>query len=566
MSARLGELLVSSGVITQDQLQIALREQRSSGERLGEIIVRLGFASHDAITKHLATARGVEWIDLKGIIPIPQALALLPKHIAIRANAFPVAYDEEDNILLIAISDIYDVVAIDLIRRHLAGKVLTEFRLASKDEISEAINRSYGHELNIDNILHELETGSIDLVTLTSSLEDYKHPVVRLADLLLADAVLNDASDIHFEPEAHQLRIRYRIDGVLHTIRLLHLNFWPPLCTRLKIMSGMDIAEMRAPQDGRITLPVAGRLIDFRCSTQPTIHGENFVLRVLDKKRAIISLDALGLESSQLSLLKLMLQRPEGLLLVTGPTGSGKTTTLYAMLNHLNHDGVNIMTLEDPVEYAIGLVRQTQIGQASKIDFSSGIRSLLRQDPDIIMLGEIRDPDSAAMAFRAAMTGHMVLSTLHTNSALRALPRLTNLGLSHDIMAGNIIGILGQRLVRKLCRCAKPRPANREEQALFRLIKRDVDVVYEPSGCPLCKNTGYKGRTVVMEIVFCTQEIDDMILSGAKITEIEREAEKHGFTPMAYSGLKLVADGTTTLDELKRVVNLTELQQKVASA
>ncbi len=287
-------------------------------------------------------------------------------------------------------------------------------------------------------------------------------------DALLTDAVKRDASDIHFEPELSFLRIRYRVDGILRQIRALHKSYWAAMAVRLKVIAGMNIAETRAPQDGRITLNISGRQIDFRVAAQPTIHGENIVLRILDRQKSIVPLDNIGLDETQLDQLKLMIARPEGIILVTGPTGSGKTTTLYSMLNHINEEGVNIMTLEDPVEYPMAMIRQTSVAEAAKLDFANGIRSMMRQDPDVILVGEIRDGDTAEMAFRAAMTGHQVYSTLHTNSAIGSIPRLLDIGVLPDIMAGNIIGVVAQRLVRRLCvHCRRPYAAEPHEVHLL---------------------------------------------------------------------------------------------------
>ncbi|PZR43751.1 MAG: secretion system protein E, partial [Stutzerimonas stutzeri] len=342
-------------------------------------------------------------------------------------------------------------VALDKVRSQLNAELEIETLLAGESEIDRAIDQYYGYELSIDGILHEIETGEIDWKSLQSSSDEYSQPVVRLIDAILADAVKRDASDVHFEPEANFLRIRYRIDGMLRQIRALHKSYWPAMAVRIKVMSGMNIAETRAPQDGRINLVLSGRQVDFRVAAQPTIHGENVVLRILDRQKGIVPLEGLGLAEDHLDLLKLMIARPEGIILVTGPTGSGKTTTLYSVLNHINSEGVNIMTLEDPVEYPMALVRQTSVAESAKLDFANGIRSMMRQDPDVILVGEIRDTDTAEMAFRAAMTGHQVYSTLHTNSAIGAIPRLLDIGILPDLMAGNIIGIVAQRLVRRLC-------------------------------------------------------------------------------------------------------------------
>ena len=566
VTLRLGDELVTAGLISPDQLEIALREQRTTREPLGDLLVRLGFVSAEQIREALAVQSGQQSVDLKGVVPIPQAIDLIPKTLALRCHAFPVAFDEETQTLTVALADVHDVVAIDALRRHVGARAQLKFVLASKVEIIDAINRCYGHELTIDGILRELEGGGVDLAGLAAAGESYAHPVVRLVNTLLADAVLREASDIHFEPEGPMLRIRYRIDGVLRTVRTLHASFWPALLTRLKVLSDMDIAESRAPQDGRISVPLAGRTVDFRCASQPTVHGENFVLRILDKKRALVAIDALGLPPQRLALLKLMLQRPEGILLVTGPTGSGKTTTLYSILGYLNEEGVNIMTLEDPVEYPLPLVRQTQVGEAAKITFSSGIRSLMRQDPDIILVGEIRDEETAELAFRAAMTGHVVFSTLHTNSALRSIPRLIDLGIRPDVMAGNVIGIIAQRLVRKLCTCATPAAPDVKEQALFGMLGIDSASVRRPAGCVRCAGTGYRGRMAIMEIVRCDSAFDELLAAGASLAALEKSARAAGFEPMAIDGIRRVAEGMTTLEEVGRVVDLTEWLVKLGEA
>ncbi len=326
--------------------------------------------------------------------------------------------------------------------------------------------------------------------------------MVRLVNALLVDAVKRGSSDIHFEPEYAFMRIRYRIDGVLETVRSLHKTYMPGITVRVKVVSGMNIAETRSPQDGRLSLTLNGRPVDFRVSTQPTIHGENIVLRVLDREKSIISLDRMNLTKDTLAKLDLMLARPEGILIMTGPTGSGKTTTLYSLLAQVNDETVNIMTLEDPVEYPVTLMRQTSVNEVARMDFADGIRSIMRQDPDIILVGEVRDKETAEMAFRAAMTGHQVFTTLHTNSALGAFPRLLDIGIQPDIMAGNIIGVIAQRLVRVLCpHCKEAYAPAREERALLGDAAQRVSYVYRPAGCTKCDNKGYRGRTAIMEML-----------------------------------------------------------------
>jgi type II secretory ATPase GspE/PulE/Tfp pilus assembly ATPase PilB-like protein len=384
--------------------------------------------------------------------------------------------------------------------------------------------------------------------------------VVRLVDALLTDAVKHDASDVHFEPEASFLRIRYRIDGILRQIRALHKTYWAAMAVRMKVMSGMNIAETRAPQDGRISINISGRAVDFRVASQPTIHGENIVLRILDRQKGIVPLDKLGLDEQQMSLMKLMVARPEGIILVTGPTGSGKTTTLYSVLNHINEEGVNIMTLEDPVEYPMAMIRQTSVAESAKLDFANGIRSMMRQDPDIILVGEIRDADTAEMAFRAAMTGHQVYSTLHTNSALGAIPRLLDIGVLPDIMAGNIIGIVAQRLVRRLCtHCRKPYPAEAHECKLIGIASgQPAPIIYRAAGCDHCEYQGYRGRIAIMELLRLDHDLDDLISRRAPLREIRNQALAKGFRTLADDGLRRVIDGSTSIEEVGRVIDLTE--------
>jgi len=438
--------------------------------------------------------------------------------------------------------------------------------LAGEHEIAHAIDQYYGFGLSIDGILTEIETGEIDYHSLTSS-DQYDQPVVRLIDALMADAVKRNASDIHFEPEAGFLRIRYRIDGLLRQIRVLHKSYWSAMAVRIKVMAGLNIAETRAPQDGRISLNVRGHSIDFRVSSQPTIHGENIVMRILDRQKGIVPLNRLGLGNTQLEILKRMIARPEGIILFTGPTGSGKTTTLYSILNHINTEGINIMTLEDPVEYPMPIIRQTSVSESTKLDFADGIKSILRQDPDIILIGEIRDAETAEMAFRAAMTGHQVYASLHSNSAIGAIPRLLDIGILPDIMASNIIGVVAQRLVRKLCpHCRRQRTPEAHELKLLGCgNEQQQHLLYEAVGCPACENQGYKGRMAIMELMRIDADIDELIARRATYREIYTTARAKGFHSLAEDGLRRVAEGLTTLDELARVVDLTERMSGIES-
>lgn len=557
---QIGAILVGKGVVSEDQVRIALTEQKKHhDEHLGKILVRLGFATEAVIRDVVGGALGYDSVDLGKVVVDSDVVRMIPKHVATRYHVLAIKYDESEKELTVAMSDPFNVIALDQVRSLLGGNVEIKALLAGEAELATAIDQFYGYELSVDGILQEIETGKIDYQSLEVDSDEYSQPVVRLVNALLSDAVKRSASDIHFEPEHDFLRIRYRIDGVLRQIRSLHRNYWAALAVRLKVMSGMNIAEMRAPQDGRISLSVSGHPVDFRVSSLPTTEGENIVLRVLDRQKGLLSLDQLGLHEDSLAILRLMVARPEGIVLVTGPTGSGKTTTLYSVLNHLNTETVNIMTLEDPVEYPMSMIRQTSVNEAVKLDFANGVRNMMRQDPDIILVGEIRDPETAEMAFRAAMTGHQVFSTLHTNSAIGAIPRLLDTGILPDIMTGNIIGIIGQRLVRKLCvQCKEPyEPSTIERQLLALDIASEAPPIFRANGCVHCEHQGYKGRLALMELLKFNAEIDELITQRASYRELAKVAFSKGFKPLAEDGVRRVLEGVTSLDEVARVIDMT---------
>lgn len=554
----LGQILIEKGVITNDQLQIALIEQKRSNKPLGKQIVALGFVTESVMRDVLGEVLGQESVELVSAVPDPQALKLIPKEMARKFKLIPINYDLEANLLTVATVDSYDLPMLDRVRAFVGGRVQIRTLLAGEVEIENSIDQFYGYELSVDGILHEIETGEIDYDSLQAETDEYSHPLVRLVDAMLSDAVKRGASDIHFEPEEGFLRIRYRIDGVLRQIRSLHKSYWAAIAVRLKVMARMNIAETRAPQDGRISLNISGRPIDFRVSSQITTHGENIVLRVLDRQKGIMPIEWLGYTEEARATLRLMMARPEGIILITGPTGSGKTTTLYSMLNDLNAEGVNIMTLEDPVEYPMPMIRQTSVNEAVKLDFANGIRSIMRQDPDIILVGEIRDEDTADMAFRAAMTGHQVYSTLHTNSAIGAIPRLLDIGVLPDIMAGNIIGVIAQRLIRKLCNeCKEGYAATGVDKTLLGCGADEEITIYRPKGCHHCDHQGYKGRSAVLEILRMDADIDELIARRATTREITRKAHEKGFKPLAEDAINRVKAGVTSIEEISRVVDLT---------
>lgn len=556
----LGRLLVENGVISEDQLRIALLEQGKRHLPLGRLMVGLGFLSEATIRDVMAESLGQESVDLSNSIVDAAAIKLISKDMARRFVLLPLALDKNEKTLTLAIADPDNIIALDQVRALIKDEYRLIIQIARESEIIRSIDQYYGFELSIDGILHEIEPGEMEYQSLQTGVDEFSQPVVRLIDAILSDAVQRGASDIHFEPESSFLRIRYRVDGVLRQVRSLHRSFWSTMAVRLKVMSNMNIAETRAPQDGRISLRLSGRPIDFRVASQPTTHGENLVLRILDRQKGIVPLEYLGLPGETLASLRLMIARPEGIILVTGPTGSGKTTTLYSILSHINNEGVNIMTLEDPVEYPMVMIRQTSVNEAAKLDFASGIRSILRQDPDIILVGEIRDHPTAEMAFRAAMTGHQVYSTLHSNSSIGAIPRLLDIGMLPDIMAGNIIGIVAQRLIRVLCRqCKEPYAPNETEIKLLGILPdQPAQTIYRPVGCDLCEHNGYNGRVAIMELLKMDQDIDELIARRATGREIKTLALEKGFRPLMEDAIQRVLDGVTSLSEVSRAVDLTQ--------
>jgi len=555
---RTGESLIAQGLITVDQLRIGLKEQTSTGLPIGRQLVALGFMTEAVLRDQLANALGSQGIDLTQVVADADALKLVPEEFARRHHLLPIAYDNERDVLTLATTDMFNVVALDQLKAGLGGHVEIDTLLAGDAQLLECIDNFYGFDLSLDGILREIETGEVDYASLNPDTDEYTQPVVRLVGALLTDAVKRRSSDIHFEPEHAFLRIRYRIDGVLEQIRSLHKTYWPGILVRLKVLCGMNIAETRAPQDGRMSLTLNGRSIDFRVSSQPGIHGENLVLRILDREKSIMPLEQMGFTPDALRELQLMMARPEGILVVTGPTGSGKTTTLYSMLSHLNNETVNIMTLEDPVEYPVTLMRQSSVNETLKLDFANGIRSIMRQDPDIILVGEIRDKDTAEMAFRAAMTGHQVFTTLHTNSALGVFPRLMDIGIQPGILSGNIIGVIAQRLVRKLCpRCKEAYTPDEDEAHILGWEAANKPQVYRAVGCPACDNKGYKGRMALIELLRLDPTLDELVANHAPLHEIRRTALAQGYHPLAEDGIARVLMGITSLAEVARVVDLT---------
>ena len=560
----IGDKLVQRGLISPDQLQIALKTQKQDSAisgggamMLGSVLIKLGFITESALGEVLAESTGVMKFDPKATVLDSTLIKQLPKEVALRHKVAPVLLDGET--LYLAMVDIYNVLAIDQVQRHFPRnfKVLPVF--CSEQEILEIIDQYYDYEMSVDGILREIETGVQDTKKLTDSSQGYINPTVRLVDSILIDAIRRGASDIHFEPEDNFLRVRYRIDGKLSQIRSFHKDYWSAVVVRIKILASMNIAETRLPQDGRITYNVLGREVDFRAATQPTIHGENVVLRILDKKKGLVTLDKLGFSEHNETLLRKLMKRPEGVIIVTGPTGSGKTTSLYAVLGELNKVDVNIMTLENPVEFVMPMLRQSNIRQGAGMGFADGIKSLMRQDPDIIFVGEIRDMETGEMALRAAMTGHQVYSTLHTNDAVGAIPRLVDIGLQPRLLSGSIIGVVAQRLVRKLCtECKEIRPATAQECRVMGLDSENPPELAYHVGCDKCTHTGYKGRVGLVEVLHIDRELDELIAMNATRKQLFQYAIEHGFKTLVDDGITKVLDKVTDLEELIDTIDMTD--------
>jgi len=551
--------LIEQKVISPDQLDIALRERArlKNAKTIGAILVEMGFVSEGTLGEILNESSEAKKFDIKTAMIDAKLVKKVPKEFAIQHKIIPVSYTKTS--ITVAMSDIFDIVTIDQIRRFFPPNFRINPVYVPEVDILSSIDQYYDYEMSIEGILREIEEIGASKISDENQLRgDYKSPMVRLVDAILTDAVHRGASDLHFEPEKSFLRVRYRIDGKMVQVRSIHKDYWPAISVRIKIMSDMNIAESRKPQDGRINSEILGRKIDFRVSTQPTIYSENIVMRILDEKHSIFSLEKLGMSKHNVQIIKTMVQRPEGVVILTGPTGAGKTTTLYTILSHINSIDKNIMTLEDPVEYHIPLIRQSNIRTDVGMDFASGIKSVLRQDPDVILVGEIRDKDTAITAIQAAMTGHQVYTSLHTNDAISAIPRLMNIGVPNYLMSGSIICSVGQRLIRKLCNhCKKEMPVTDLEKKLLGPKYNKVEKIYKAQGCDKCRG-GYIGRSLICEILVFDKGLDQLVIDNASRKEIYDYACSKGFVPMIEDGIQKVIEGVTDLKELVRVIDMTD--------
>ena len=555
---RIGEQLVAMGMLTEDQLNVALQEKKFSGKMLGAILVELGFIDEETLTSFLAESSGHEVFDPKSTIVDGQALEKLPKEEAIKHQVLPVSISDDE--LVVATADPYNVVALDRVRRYYEKGVSIKPLVTTPSVLSESIDAAYGYASNIEDILKELENedATIDVTKLTEE-DAFTHPIVRLVNTLLFDAVKIGASDLHFEPEENFLRLRYRVDGVLFTAHILHRQHWQGISQRIKIMSGMNIADKLSPQDGRFPLNIGGREADFRVNSLPTVHGENIVMRVLDKSASIMPVEALGFSPENMEKIKISQSKPEGIIIVTGPTGSGKTTSLYSMLDEINNVEVNIQTLEDPVEYSLPMIRQTHVREGV-LDFADGIKALLRQDPDIIFIGEVRDKTTAEMALKAAMTGHQVYTSLHTNDSFGAIPRLLDLGLKPGMISGAIVSVFAQRLGRRLCSACKEEyiPNEQECRDYFECDPSDAPTIYKArqGGCAACKGLGYKGRVAIVEILLFDEDMNELLASNASKAELRKMAFEKGFKDMRDDAILKIKEGIISIEAAQKVVSL----------
>lgn len=565
MPGRLGELLVRENLITLQQLQKAQESQRKNGGRLGFNLTKLGYIEESELTAFLSKQYGVPSINLAEFEIDPEVIKLVPQEVAEKHQVIPV--NRAGASLIVAMADPSNIFAIDDLK-FLTGYNI-EVVVASDGAIREAITKYYAteqraQELNYDEVMAEFDEDEIEVggdddafnvVDLERSAEDA--PVVKLVNLILIDAIKKGASDIHIEPYEKDFRVRYRIDGVLYEMMKPPLKLKAAITSRVKIMSQLDIAERRLPQDGRIKLKLGkGREMDYRVSCLPTLFGEKLVLRLLDKGSLQLDMTRLGFEPKPLALFKTAIKRPYGMVLVTGPTGSGKTTSLYSALSELNKSTVNISTAEDPVEYSLHGINQVQMNDDIGLNFAAALRSFLRQDPDIIMVGEIRDFETAEIAVKAALTGHLVLSTLHTNDAPSTISRLLNMGIEPFLVTASVNLIMAQRLARRICPDCR-HPVDVPESALLDIQVKPEEIgafqVFKGQGCATCSETGYKGRVAVYEVMDFSEELKEFVINGASAAEIKAEAIRLGMQTLRMAALNKLKEGVTSIEEVTRV-------------
>lgn len=534
---KIGDLLKEAGIITEVQILEAL-DQKRKNQKLGDALVEQGYITEKQLLSVLEIQLNLESISLYQY-PIDDRLVdLLPKDRARKNLALPIKL--EGSKLTVAMNDPLDFYAIQEIEST-TGYTLVP-AIATKDDILQTINRLY------DGVDMGLDTESTD-----------DAPAVRIVDQLIETGVAMYASDIHLDPHENNITVRYRVDGVLRNDRTIPKSLMNSLIARIKIISGLDITESRLPQDGRISIDVNDKKVNFRISTLPTVHGEKVVLRILDMSNISSKVSQIGLQADTLKQYEELIREPSGLILITGPTGSGKSSTLYSSINELNSPDVNIVTVEDPVEYQLEGINQVQVNSAINLTFAAGLRSILRQDPNIIMVGEIRDTETAEISIRSALTGHLVFSTLHTNGAIEAVPRLFDMGIEPYLVVSSVKGVMAQRLVKTICKdCAETRKASSIEKEVFQRRNMEIEEVTVGQGCDACRHTGYRGRMAIHELIVITDDIRNMMMNHARTSEIKDHLREKGVRFLIDDGLEKVKQGRTTIEEILKVANLND--------
>ncbi len=554
-----GELLVEHGIITPDQLAKGLERQRQTGERIGRALIAVG-VREEQIAETLARQLGIPLINIHQQGVDPAAAALLPETLARKYTVVPVK--RNGSRLTLAMADPLDVVALDDV--SIATGLGVSPVITTVTDIKAAIERVYGIREHARGIIQEIApTRTAPDEAAEAAADRPDAPVIRLADLILNQGIRDHASDVHIEPTENEVRVRYRIDGVLHTAMTVPKQVYVPLIARFKVMGRMNVAEHRVPQDGSFQITAVGRAVDLRVSTIPVIHGERVALRILDKSQAILTLPQLGMDAATLQRYEQLVRLPYGIILVSGPTGSGKTTTLVSSISLLNALDRNIMTVEDPVEYQIPGVSQMEVNIRAGVTFANALRSLVRQDPDVLMVGEIRDAETAEIATHASLTGHLVFSTIHTNDAPSVITRLLDMGVESFLIASSLAGTLAQRLVRVLCTDCKRRitPLPEVEAELRRAVGDGAAIeLYEPVGCGRCRYTGYRGRTGIFELLTVTPRLRPLIIRHASAEELSAAARADGMHTMRENGLRKVAEGVTALEEVVRATRVVDVE------
>jgi type IV pilus assembly protein PilB len=550
-AGHLGALLLEEGIVTQDALDKGLEIHQEMGLPLARVLLDEHLVDERDLVRVLARSIGLEFVDLREITVDPAAASLVPENLAARYAAVPIAFDGDR--LVVAMADPANVLAIDDIRAITGREVIP--KVATRGDVEEAINRLASLNTSVTDLAELAAEDSLDAQDLPAleAIAD-EAPVVKLVNMLITRASADRASDIHIEPTERDLRVRFRIDGVLHEIMRTPRSIVNAVVSRLKIMADIDIAERRRPQDGRINLRVGGRQLDLRVSTLPTIYGEKVVMRLLDTSNALLELEDLGFSPYTLERFETSYSKPYGTILVVGPTGSGKSTTLYATLNVLNKPETNIITIEDPVEYRLPGVNQVQVNRKAGLTFAAGLRSFLRQDPDVMLVGEIRDGETASIAIESALTGHLVLSTLHTNDAPSSVSRLIEMGVEPFLVGSALDSVLAQRLARRLCEhCKEPYEPSEQlvEQAHWTTVP---DTVYRANGCKVCSHTGYRGRVAVHELMLVDEEIERLAVERVSTDRLARAAVEAGMRTLREDGMEKVSEGVTSFEEILRVI------------